>query len=201
MARQLNPSQRYDVVVVGARCAGAATAMLLAAAGHHVALVDRSAFPSDTLSTRAIARRHFLDALLVEAAVSAGVRLLTGVTVDGVRRRFDGRVTGVRGRSDNREVDLATRFVVGADGCDSRIARSVGASFTEVSGDGVRHPVGPGWALVGGAGYHRGPITGHGISDAFRDAELLATALDLVLRDEADEADALADYHLARDAA
>ena len=51
-----NPTQRHDVVVVGARCAGAATAMLLAAAGHDVALVDRSEFPSDTWSTHAIAR-------------------------------------------------------------------------------------------------------------------------------------------------
>ena len=64
----------------------------------------------------------------------------------------------------------------------------------------LRHPVGPGWALVGDAGYHRDPITGHGISDAFRDAELLATALDAVLRDDADEASALADYHAERDA-
>ena len=46
----------HDVVVVGARCAGAATAMLLASAGHDVLLVDRSTFPSDTLSTHAIAR-------------------------------------------------------------------------------------------------------------------------------------------------
>ncbi len=35
---------------------------------------------------------------------------------------------------------------------------------------------GPGWALVGDAGYHRDAVTGHGISDAFRDAELLAVA-------------------------
>ncbi len=39
----------------------------------------------------------------------------------------------------------------------------------------LRRPGRPGWALVGDAGYHRDPITGHGISDAFRDAELLAT--------------------------
>ena len=38
----------------------------------------------------------------------------------------------------------------------------------------VRRAGGPGWALVGDAGYHRDPITGHGITDAFRDAELLA---------------------------
>jgi 2-polyprenyl-6-methoxyphenol hydroxylase-like FAD-dependent oxidoreductase len=63
----------------------------------------------------------------------------------------------------------------------------------------IRHPVGPGWALVGDAGYHRDAITGHGISDAFRDAELLATALDHVLRDDDDEATALAGYHAERD--
>jgi flavin-dependent dehydrogenase len=44
----------YDVIVVGARCAGASLAMLLARAGHRVALVDRASFPSDTMST------HFL---------------------------------------------------------------------------------------------------------------------------------------------
>lgn len=63
----------------------------------------------------------------------------------------------------------------------------------------VRHPVGPGWALVGDAGYHRDAITGHGISDAFRDAELLATAVDAALRGRSDEADALAAYHGERD--
>ena len=44
----------YDVIVVGARCAGAPLAMLLARAGHKVALVERASFPSDTMST------HFL---------------------------------------------------------------------------------------------------------------------------------------------
>ena len=44
----------YDAIVVGARCAGAPTAMLLAAQGHRVLLVDRSTFPSDTLSTLVI---------------------------------------------------------------------------------------------------------------------------------------------------
>lgn len=41
-----------------------------------------------------------------------------------------------------------------------------------------RKPYGPGWALVGDAGYHKDPITGYGITDAFRDAETLAEALD-----------------------
>jgi len=41
-----------------------------------------------------------------------------------------------------------------------------------------RKPFGPGWALVGDAGYHKDPITAQGITDAFRDADLLADALD-----------------------
>lgn len=41
-----------------------------------------------------------------------------------------------------------------------------------------RTPYGPGWALVGDAGYTKDPITAQGISDAFRDAKLCATALD-----------------------
>ena len=44
-------AERYDVVVVGARCAGATLAHDLAQAGLSVALVDRARFPSDTLST------------------------------------------------------------------------------------------------------------------------------------------------------
>ena len=62
-----------------------------------------------------------------------------------------------------------------------------------------RQAAGPGWALVGDAGYHRDAITGHGISDAFRDAELLAAALDQALRNPAGEAGALRAYGRDRD--
>lgn len=138
-----------DVVVVGARCAGASTAMLLAAAGHEVLMVDRAEFPSDTLSTHAIARtgvvqlhrwgllpavvdsgaprlrevtfhlagtsetrtikdrhgvdhlvaprRHVLDPILQDAARRAGATMRTGITIDGVLRNDDGRVTGSPG--------------------------------------------------------------------------------------------------------
>ena len=65
----------------------------------------------------------------------------------------------------------------------------------------MRRAHGPGWALVGDAGYHRDAVTGHGISDAFRDAELLAVALDQALRGDADEAAALAGYQRQRDQA
>ena len=46
----------YDSVIVGARCAGAATAMLLARAGQRVLAVDRQSYGSDTLSTHALMR-------------------------------------------------------------------------------------------------------------------------------------------------
>ena len=49
-------SSTHDVVVVGARAAGAATAMLLARAGLDVLVVDRSRYGADTLSTHALMR-------------------------------------------------------------------------------------------------------------------------------------------------
>src|SRR3954466_10318499 len=51
----------YDAIVVGARCAGSPTAMLLARKGYRVLVVDRATFPSDTLST------HVLQPLAVAA--------------------------------------------------------------------------------------------------------------------------------------
>ncbi|MCA1707396.1 MAG: FAD-dependent monooxygenase, partial [Actinobacteria bacterium] len=45
---------RYDAIVVGARCAGSPTAMLLARAGYRVLVVDRATFPSDTISTHLV---------------------------------------------------------------------------------------------------------------------------------------------------
>src|SRR5262245_50696850 len=43
----------YDAIVVGARCAGAPTAMLLARRGRRVLLCDRGFFPSETVSNGA----------------------------------------------------------------------------------------------------------------------------------------------------
>lgn len=337
--------RRVDVAVVGARCAGAATAMLLAAAGHDVLVVDRAAPGTDTLSTHALARtgvvqlhrwgllpavldsgappirrvefhsttgsvtrtikdrhgvdhlvaprRHVLDGILQDAARSAGATVLHGITVHGVVSDGDGRVAGIRAQDESgRTVEVQARIVVGADGLRSRVARAVRAPMVEIRpssgsthyayfagdwpameyylGDGAfagvfpthggeacvwvcspdvwavdrrrrgatpeaafelmvrdaapdlarrldgctrtstvrgmvrtpnhrRCPVGPGWALVGDAGYHRDAITGYGISDAFRDAELLSTAVDRTLRGVDVEANALATYHRTRD--
>ncbi|HEY6590859.1 MAG TPA: NAD(P)/FAD-dependent oxidoreductase [Actinomycetota bacterium] len=341
---------RHDVVVVGARVAGSATAMLLARLGHDVVVVDQASFPSDTVSTHSIARsgvvqlrrwglleevldsgapairqvtfnaggesvrrtikhkagvdlvvaprRYVLDTILASAAQRAGAQVRPGVTVTGLRRDRSGRVTGVYGHDRaGAPVELGARWVVGADGLRSRVARSVGAAINEarlaggaaqyayyagVPWDGIEFFVAPrsfagvfpthdgqaciwvctpaadtgavrrgagsrveafdqllersapqlaerlrqarrtspvlgvlrqpnqlrqafglGWALVGDAGYYRDAVTAYGISDAFRDAELLAVALDRALgaTAEAEEAAALARYQRQRDQA
>lgn len=61
-----------------------------------------------------------------------------------------------------------------------------------------RKPYGPGWALVGDAGYHKDPFTAQGISDAFRDAETLTEAIDAGLSGREPMEDALARYERAR---
>jgi flavin-dependent dehydrogenase len=339
---------RHDVVVVGARAAGAATALLLARLGHDVVLVDRATFPADTVSTHQIARpgvvqlhrwglldavlasgtpaireitftalgesvtrqvkdkagidllvaprRYILDTILAEAAVQAGAQLRLGVSVTDVRHDSAGRAIGVRGHdASGAPIAINARFVVGADGLASRVARTVGAGVTQRHPDSgavqyayyaglpwrgieltaadralagafpthdgqaciwvgtpsadaraarrragsrtdgftaqlqqaapelaerlqngrrvspvtgmlrspnfVRQVHGAGWALVGDAGYHRDPVTGHGLSDAYRDAELLAVALHQALCGEAAEGDALATYQDGRDRA
>jgi 2-polyprenyl-6-methoxyphenol hydroxylase-like FAD-dependent oxidoreductase len=335
----------HDVVVVGARCAGAATAMLLARLGRDVVLVDRATFPSDTVSTHAISRsgvvqlhrwgllgavlesgapairqvsfhhsgstttksikdsagvdllvaprRRVLDTILLEAATASGAEARTGFTITDVVRDGAEPFGGVIGRAaDGGATTLRSRFVVGADGLHSRVARAVQAPLVDERhhngavhyayfagldwsgiefhlGDGIfagafpthdaeanvwisgrtdtigslgrgderarrflelagraspefarrlrggrrtspvqgfagmpnqlRQPVGPGWALVGDAGYFRDAVAGHGISDAFRDAESLATWLDRALRGEIDDRDALTGYQTDRD--
>jgi flavin-dependent dehydrogenase len=339
---------RHDVVVVGARVAGSATAMLLARLGRDVVVVDQASFPSDTVSTHSIARsgvvqlrrwglldevldsgapairqvtfhaggesitrvikdksgvdlvvaprRYVLDSILAAAAERAGAQVRHGVTVTGVRRDGHGRVTGVDGHDRaGAPIELDARFVAGADGLGSQVARSVGAAFNEVRPAGgaaqyayydgipwsgieffvaprsfagvfpthhgqaciwvctpaadakaarrgsrsrveafgqllersapalaerlrvarrtspvqgmlrqpnqVRQASGPGWALVGDAGYYRDAVTAYGISDAFHHAELLATALDQALDADGEEAAALASYQHQRDQA
>jgi flavin-dependent dehydrogenase len=341
---------RHDVVVVGGRVAGSATAMLLARLGHDVVVVDQASLPSDTVSTHSIARsgvvqlrrwglleavldsgapairqvtfhaggepttrtikdkagvdlvlaprRYVLDAILACAAAHAGAQVRAGVTVTGVQRDGHGRVTGVSGHDrDGAPVQLGARWVIGADGLRSRVARSVGATINEAGPAGgaaqyayytgipwagieffvaprsfagvfpthhgqaciwvctpaadaaaarrqtrsrvaafaqllgraapplaqrlrqarrtspvqgmlrqpnqLRQAVGPGWALVGDAGYYRDAITAYGISDAFHHAELLAVALDQALGADAEEevAAALGAYQQQRDQA
>jgi len=62
-----------------------------------------------------------------------------------------------------------------------------------------RKPFGPGWALVGDAGYNKDPITAQGMSDAFRDAERCATALDEAFSGVRTYEDAMSGYQKTRD--
>jgi flavin-dependent dehydrogenase len=335
---RLEPMEpRYDALVVGARAAGAATAMLLARGGLRVLAVDRGAYGSDTLSTHALMRagvlqlarwgllgrvekagtppvrhtvfhysdevvdvpirprngvpalfaprRTVLDRVLVDAAVAAGAFVRHRVRLVELVRDAGGRVVGAVLEENDRRHVVRAGIVVGADGLRSAVADLVAAPFTRRSrhaaatvygywsglrtdgyhwhwGPGVaagaiptnggevlvfagasarrfadeirldvpgtyrrilaeaspaladelsrarppgalhgfpghpghlRRPWGPGWALVGDAGYFKDPITAHGISDALRDAELLARA---VLRGGER---ALAEYEAARD--
>jgi 2-polyprenyl-6-methoxyphenol hydroxylase-like FAD-dependent oxidoreductase len=63
-----------------------------------------------------------------------------------------------------------------------------------------RKPYGPGWALVGDAGYNRDFITAQGILDAFRDAELCAMALDDSFSGARPFEEAMGEYQRTRDA-
>jgi 2-polyprenyl-6-methoxyphenol hydroxylase-like FAD-dependent oxidoreductase len=62
----------------------------------------------------------------------------------------------------------------------------------------MREAFGAGWALVGDAGHYKDPITAHGLTDALRDAELLADAMVVTLHGGRDEASALARYEATR---
>lgn len=169
----------HDVIVVGARCAGAATALLLARQGHRVLIVDQDRFPSDMrLSTHLIwhagadllhkwglldavraslcppltkfsldlgelvlqgtpphavvgaafaPKRIVLDQILLDAAIAAGAELREGVLFDDVLREGE-RVVGINARNpDGSTMTERARWVVGADGRHSRVARAVGS--------------------------------------------------------------------------
>jgi 2-polyprenyl-6-methoxyphenol hydroxylase-like FAD-dependent oxidoreductase len=331
---------RYDAIVVGARCAGSPTAMLLARKGYKVLMVDRATFPSDTVSTHLLhppgvaalrrwglldqlvatgcppidtyafdfgpftisgapgtddapvaygPRRTVLDKLLVDAASEAGAEVREGFTVEEVVLE-GGRVAGIRGRGKGGgTVTERARVVVGADGRHSLVARAVkpeqyhekpqllcgyytywsglpmdgqfvtwvrpdrgfaawpthddltlvigGWPFAEfeankrdVEGNYLkmlelapdfaervhaatrearfvgtavpnwfRRPYGPGWALVGDAGYNKDFITAQGMHDAFRDAELCAAALDQTFTGARPFETAMGEYQSTRD--
>jgi flavin-dependent dehydrogenase len=78
----------YDVIIVGARCAGASTAMLLARRGFRVLLADRARFPSEIAQGHFIHRdgpRRLSDWRLLDAVVASGCPAATSITMD-----FDG---------------------------------------------------------------------------------------------------------------
>jgi flavin-dependent dehydrogenase len=333
-------NKTYDAIVVGARCGGSPVAMLLARNGYRVLLLDRSDFPSDTVSTHVVQplgvaalerwgllarlistgcppihthsfdfgalaisgtpgpadspvsycpRRTVLDKLLLDAAAEAGVEIREGFTVDEILSEH-GHVVGIRGHERNgTAVREKARIVIGADGVRSIVADAVGAErywekprlldnyyaywsdlpmhgrfdvyvrpnrgfgvmpthdgltvivvgwpYAEAAANrkdiegnylrtldlapefaarvrqarretpfsaGVvpnffRKPYGPGWALVGDAGYAKDPVTAQGIMNAFLDAERCASALDEVFSECRAFDEAMAHYQRSRD--
>lgn len=333
-----NYQPRYDAVVVGARCAGASTAFLLARAGAKVLLIDRHAYGTDTVSTLAMMRtgvaqlqrwgllpeimaagtpevrhttfhygdeairvkikpeygveylcaprRTVLDRVLVDGARAAGADVRHGVMLTGLQLD-NGRVVGAQMKDAAGNLSaVRSDIVIGADGKQSTVAKLVNAEtyikgtgasgcvygyyenlpndgFHWYFGNGVsagaiptndgqhcvfvgvphkrfaatfrgnmedaylrlaaansprlrdeldnarlvgrlrgfggmpgylRRSYGEGWALVGDAGYFKDPATAHGITDALRDAELLARAV------LSKQPGALAGYQYVRDA-
>ena len=96
-----------------------------------------------------------------------------------------------------RTIDLAPRLSERVRS-GTREERFVGTADLD---NFFRKPYCQGWALVGDAGYNKDPITAYGISDAFRDAEFLAEAIDAGLSGRRPLADALAGYERKRNEA
>src|SRR5579859_7148813 len=74
----------YDAIVVGSRCAGSATARLLAQKGHRVLMVDRAHFPSDTVSTHCVTPGGVLQLQrwgLLDRVIATNVPFVTPFTL------------------------------------------------------------------------------------------------------------------------
>ena len=134
---------RYDAIVVGARCAGSPTAMMLARSVYRVLLVHRATSPSDTISTHLVhppgvaalqrwglleqlTATAVLDKLLMDAASEAGAEVREGFIVSGVVCAS----SRLRWRATNRPAtDTSCRAASGnrvAD-CSAKRSRSIGA--------------------------------------------------------------------------
>ncbi|MEV5974968.1 NAD(P)/FAD-dependent oxidoreductase [Streptomyces sp. NPDC051921] len=132
----------YDAIVVGARVAGATTAMLLARAGHRVLLLDRARFPSDTMSTHYVhqptiarlARWGLLDRLTASGCPPLDVArwTLEDVTITGCAPPVD----GIRSAYGPRRFVLDSLLVDAAreSGAETR----EGTNVTELLWEGSR---------------------------------------------------------------
>jgi 2-polyprenyl-6-methoxyphenol hydroxylase-like FAD-dependent oxidoreductase len=118
---------------------------------------------------------------------------LTLLVVGWPYAEFEANKSDVEG-SYLKSLELAPAF---AEACRAakREARFAGTAVPNY----FRKPFGPGWVLVGDAGYNKDFITAQGISDAFRDAEACAGAVHAALTAERPFDGAMADYQSARD--
>lgn len=143
----------FDAIVVGARCAGAPTAMLLARAGHRVLMLDRAAFPSDTLSTHLI-HQPGVAALarwgLLETVQASGCPPLDRAVYEVADIRLEGCARGVEGQragyAPRRHVlDAILVNAAAAAGVDFRDRTSVTRLLRDDTG-----------RVIGVEGKHRG---------------------------------------------
>jgi 2-polyprenyl-6-methoxyphenol hydroxylase-like FAD-dependent oxidoreductase len=115
------------------------------AGGEITTISIRSSYGVDALYAP---RRAVLDEILVDAAARAGAVFRRGATVHAVTRDELGRVSGVAGRDDRgRDVVHRARWVVGADGTRSTIARAAAAPV-EVRGGAATAVVYGDWSDV-----------------------------------------------------
>jgi len=101
----------YHAIVVGARCAGSPTAMLLARRGHRVLLIDKAAFPSDVVSTHylhlpAVARLR--DWGLLDEVLATGCPTICQMTASIA----DAYLTGMPPEWDGVRFGIAPRRTV-----------------------------------------------------------------------------------------
>ncbi|MEV4511805.1 NAD(P)/FAD-dependent oxidoreductase [Dactylosporangium sp. NPDC049525] len=123
----------YDVIVLGARPAGAATAMLLARRGRRVLMVDRARFPSDTLSTHQV-QPSGIDRLrrwgLLERLLAAGTPVTDHVRFDVGGTVLAGRFPPAAGDPDTPGILCSPRRTV-LDKLLVDAAREAGAEVLE----------------------------------------------------------------------
>ena len=146
----------YDAIVVGARCAGSPTSMLLARKGYRVLLVDKATFPSDTIST------HILWPQGVEALARWGLSSAleaTGVSPIGRWMTFDVGPFALHGSiehvNDGRGGFCPRRTVL-----DSILLEAAGVSGVEIrEAFAVESLLFDGQTVVGVRGRQRGGAT------------------------------------------
>ena len=151
----------YDVIVVGGRCAGSATGMLLARRGYRVLILDRVSFPADVACTHQLTvasaarleRWGLLDGLL---ASGCPVSDRTGLTVGASTVEIANPVV------DGLNISLAPRRAL-LDSVLLAAARDAGAEVREAFG--VRDVVWRDGRVTGVVGYGR---DGHAVCEVAR---------------------------------
>jgi 2-polyprenyl-6-methoxyphenol hydroxylase-like FAD-dependent oxidoreductase len=121
----------HDVIIVGARCAGSSTALLLARRGFRVLLVDRATFPSDTISTHILwphgaeilARWGLLDTLAATGAPPICGRMTFDVGPFALRGTIPDANDGMGGFCPRRTV-LDSLLVNAAAECGVEVRES-----------------------------------------------------------------------------